>query len=66
MKNFAVHVEDEYGATRLIWFDTNHDMVNEYNRFLHLLAMDKGIRAVHAFSLCAGETRENWVKSMGG
>lgn len=65
MKEFAVHVRDSYGATKLEWFDTRQEMVVAYNHYMHLIAMDKGIKEVAAFSLCAFESRENWVKAMG-
>jgi len=65
MKEFAVHVRDGYGGVKLEWFDTRQEMVNVYNRYLHLLAQDKGIKEVAAFSLCAFESRENWVRAMG-
>lgn len=66
MKDFAVFVRDNYWNTKLEWFDTRQDMVEAYNAYLHLIAQDKGIKEAYAFSLCAGETRESWIKSMGG
>ena len=66
MKNFAVLITDSYGGTRLIWYDSRQDMAEEYAHHLHILAKGQGVAKVFAFELCAGETRENWVKSMGG
>lgn len=65
MKSFAVFVQDDYGAKRLLWFDDRGEMVNAYNGFLHLIAQGKGVREAYAFELCAGETAASWQKAMG-
>ena len=66
LKNYAVYVLDTYGNHKLLWFSDRQDMVAEYSKFVHLIAQDKGIAQVFSFELCAGETREAWVKALGG
>ena len=66
MKDHAVFVQASHGDRKLLWFDDRQTMVNEYNSYLHVLAQDRGVQQVYAFSLCAGMTREQWIKEMGG